>query len=186
MLNEVDLEKFPESIRDWDEIKNSDTPEIFWDRIKNLRSKFGTGLFKPGEEAGSEDWGKFTNKAIELSGERLMPKPDLEDEEQRKALFKTLGKPDEESGYEFAEIEGAPSLSDERKAFLTKMAFDANLTKAQLKSLDTSVRGADFAALQDAQVKFNDGLKNLKLEWGLATDDRVNTAIKIAKTFFPH
>ena len=123
-MNEEQLAALPESVRDWDEAKNSETPEMFWDRLSNLRSKFGTGLFKPGEDAGTEDWGKFSNKAIELSGDRLMPRPDLEDAEQRDALYKTLGRPDDASGYEFAEVEGG-DLSAERKTFVSDLAFKA-------------------------------------------------------------
>lgn len=184
-MNEEGLKILPESIHEWDEVKNTETPEAFWDRIGNMRSKFGTGVFKPGKDAGSEDWGKFTDKVIELSDGRLMPKPDLEDEEQKRALFKILGKPEDASGYEFAEIEGAPKMEDARKEFLSNAAFEAGLTKSQLKALDQTVRTADINSIAKQKEAYDDALKELRQEWGLATDDRMNSAVKIAKTFFP-
>jgi hypothetical protein len=184
-MNEEQLAILPESVRDWDEAKNSETPEVFWDRLSNLRSKFGTGLFKPGEDAGAEDWGKFSNKAIELSGDRLMPRPDLEDAEQRSALLKTLGRPDDATGYEFAEVEGG-DLSDERKSFISDLAFKAGLTKSQLKIMDETMRTADVESRSAGAKVHTDALKELSQEWGLASPDRMNVAKKIAKIFFPH
>jgi hypothetical protein len=184
-MNEEQLRTLPESVRDWDEAKNSETPEVFWDRISNMRSKFGTGVFKPGEDAGAEDWGKFTNKVIELSGERLIPRPDLEDEAQRSALLKTLGRPDDPTGYEFAEIEGG-DLPDERKAFVAELAFKAGLTKSQLKIMDETMRTADVESRNSAIQAQMDAIKNLNQEWGLAAPDRINQAKKVAKIFFPH
>jgi hypothetical protein len=184
-MNEEQLAVLPESVRDWDEAKNSETPEVFWDRLSNLRSKFGTGLFKPGEDAGAEDWGKFSNKAIELSGDRLMPRPDLEDEEQRSALLKTLGRPDDAAGYEFAEVEGG-DLSAERKTFISDLAFKAGLTKSQLKVMDETMRTSDVEARKAGVAAHNDAIKELNQDWGLASPDRMNVAKKVAKIFFPH
>lgn len=184
-MNEEDLKAIPESIRDWDEVKNSDTPEVFWDRISNMRSKFGTGLFKPGEDAGDEDWNKFAQKAIELSGNRLLP-ANLDDEEQRNIVFKTLGRPEDPNGYEFAEIEDAPELSEDRKKFLGEVAFKANLTKSQMKALDEAVRGADVAAMKEQLHLLSEAEKELKQEWGMAFNDRKHQAEKAAKIFFPH
>jgi len=184
-MNEEGLKILPESIHEWDEVKNADNQEKFWDRISNMRKKFGTGVYQPGEDAGSDDWGKFTNKVIELSNGRLMPKPDLEDKEQKNALLKILGKPEDASGYEFAKIEGAPDLPDARKEFLAKTALELGLTKSQLKALDKTIRTADIEYKSEAQNAFNKEIKDLNLEWGLAYDDRLNSAIKIAKAFFP-
>ena len=185
-MNEEGLKLLPESTHDWDEVKNSDTPEIFWDRVSNLRTKFGTGLFKPGDDAGTEDWGKFTTKAVELSGDRLMPRPDLEDDAQRNALYKTLGRPDDAKGYEFAVIEDAPELSDDRKVFLSEMAFKANLTKSQLKVMDETVRGADIVSMTAQKTAMHDATKELEQEWGLTFKDRKHQAEKVAKVFFTH
>lgn len=183
-MDQEHIEQFPESVREWDEVKNSETPEVFWDRVSNMRSKFGTALFKPGEDAGEEDWKKFTQKAIELSGNKLIP-ADLDDPEQQNIVMKRLGVPDDLNGYEFAEVEGL-DLSDDRKAFLKQVAFDAKLTKAQLKLLDEKVRTADLEAMNQAKDSFKSGMTELRQEWGMAYDDRVHQANKIAKTFFPH
>ena len=185
-MNEEGLKALPESIHDWDEVKNSDDPTKFWDRITNLRKKFGTGLFTPGKDAGDEDWGKFTAKAIELSGERLMPRPDLDNKEQRDALYKTLGRPDSAEGYKYEDIENVTTASDSHKKFLGDMAFAANLTQSQLKALDETIRTTNAKDKLDAKTQFDTELGKLKAEWGLTFDDRVNQANKVAKIFFKH
>jgi len=184
-MNEEQLAVLPEAVRDWDEAKNSDTPEIFWDRIGNIRSKLGTSLHKPGSDAGDEDWNKYVAKAIDASDGRLMPKVNLEDDEQMTNLFTSLGRPAESSGYEFEAIEGA-DLDEDRQKFIQDIAFKANLTKAQLKSLDKEIRTADMNAKVESDNAFTEGLKELRQEWGLANDERTHAAVKIAKTFFPH
>jgi len=184
-MNEEGLKVLPESIHEWDEVQNSETPEVFWDRVSNMRSKFGTAIFKPGEDAGEEDWNKFITKSMELSGNRLMP-ANLDDEEQRNIVFKSLGRPDDASEYEFAEIEGAPELDENRKKFLGEVGLKANLTKTQMKILDEAVRGADVAALNESMNQMTEQEKQLKQEWGMAFNDRKHQAEKVAKIFFPH
>ncbi len=184
-MNEEGLKVLPESIHDWNEVKESDTPEKFWDQMTNLRSKIGTGLYQPGKDAGNEDWDKFTNKAIDLSNGKLMPMPNLEDEEQRNILYKTLGKPNEAKDYEFEKIEGVDDLPDERREFIANAAFNLNLTKSQLKALDKVVRTADGEANNQLREKFTGEIRDLKQEWGMASDDRMHQAIKVAKVFFP-
>jgi hypothetical protein len=185
-MNDEQLATLPESVREWDEAVNSDTPEVFWDRMSNMRSKIGTGLYKPGEDAGSEDWGKFTDKAMELAGDRLIPRPDLEDEAQRNAFYKSLGRPDDAAGYTFDEIEGMPNTTDERKTVISELAFKANLSASQLKTLETGLRETTHAANTAAIDTLNEGLADLKQDWGLATEERIHEARKVAEIFFPH
>lgn len=184
-MREDDAATLPESIRDWDEVKNSEDLNSFWDQMKNMRSKIGTGLYAPSKEAGSEDWGKFSEKAIKLSDGKLIPRPDLEDEAQRKALYKTLGVPDELTGYEFDKVEGSDLTSD-RMLFLQTIAHKAGLTKDQLKSIDSQFRTNEVNSNNEAMSAYNDDLKKLNVEWGLAFDDRSNSAKKVVKSFFPH
>lgn len=175
----------PESIQDWNEVKEATSLDSFWDGMKNMRTKMGTGLYQPGKDAGSEDWGKFSSKAVDLSDGRLMPKPDLTDESQRNALYKTLGVPDDVKDYEFAEIEGT-TIGDDRKEFIREIAKENNLTKAQLTGLDKRMREKDLEIANGNKVTFDQDLKTLRSEWGLASDDRFNSAKKVQKIFFPH
>jgi len=184
-LTQEQLEQFPESIREWDEVKNSDSIEVVWDRFANMRSKLGTAIFAPGEDAGKDSLLGFDTKAVELSNGRLMTRPDLEDPEQRDALFNQLGRPDDPSGYEFEEIENAP-LDGERKEFITGLAHKVGLTKTQLKELDKEIRTADAQKAFEQQEKIKSNLSELRQEWGLAFEDRSHLAKKVAKAYFPH
>ena len=183
-MDEAQLEQFPESVREWDEIKNSESPEVAWDRLSNMRSKIGTGLYQPGEDAGSEDWDKFTSRAVELSGNRLIPRPDLEDEESRTSLYRSLGMPEDMKDYEFSQIEGAEA-DEEYQNFIRGIAHKAGLTKSQLKYMDEEITKANVAVAEANEEQFNAGLTQLKQEWGLAYDDRVHQAMKVVDAFFP-
>lgn len=177
----------PESIRDWDEVKTSDTPEKFWDRIKNIRSKVGTGVYKPSEDAGDEGWKKFSEKVVALSDGRLIPRPDLEDEGQRDALYRALGKPKKVDEYVF--VDDADDIvpnSDAHRDLLGGAAFRANLTKDQLKIIDIDLRKSAKTQLDESISKLDSADRDLRTEWGMTYTDRVNEAKKIAQTFFPH
>lgn len=183
-MNETDTESLPESIRDWNEVKESKDLNSFWDQMKNMRSKLGSSLFQPGKDAGDEDWGKFSTKAVELSKGRLMPKPDLDNPEHQKAFHKSLGVPDDAKDYEFDNVENS-TLGNDRKDFISKIAKEANLSKSQLKTLDKRYREEDVRLYNVQKEILSDDLKALNQEWGLAAEDRINSAKKVQKAFFP-
>lgn len=182
-----ELEKLPESVRNWDEAVNSDTPEVFWDRVSNMRSKLGQGVYKPSEEAGAEGWKKFSEKVVELSDGRLIPRPDTDDPDQRSALYNAMGKPKEAKDYEFApEAEDLAPLDEAHSSFMRDVAFRANLTKDQLKLLDTDLRKTAKVEMDNALSAVEQGNRDLRQEWGMTYDDRLHQAKKVAQTFFPH
>lgn len=183
-MKDEDIKVLPESVHDWDEVKTSETPEIFWDRIKNLRSKMGNSLHQPGEGAGDEALSKFDLKAVELSRGRLIVKPDLDKEDQVEGLYRSLGKPEKASGYEFEEIEGSLN-SDDRKKFMSDMAHASNLTKAQLRSIDKALRTAEVTSLEGGKSEFDDAMNDLKQDWGFTYNDRLGQAKKVVSAFFP-
>ena len=184
-MNEDQLKALPESIHDWDEVKNSDTPEVFWDRMSNMRKKIGTGLYKPGDDAGKEDVAKFLQKAVDLSNGALLPRPDADNKEAMQALYSAMGRPEEAGGYEFTELDGN-EINPEYKTFISDLGHSLNLTKAQLKGFDEVFRTRELNTANDATLKFKDELKALNQEWGFAYDQRVHMAKGVAKTFFPH
>lgn len=184
-LTEEQLAQFPETVREWDEVKNSDSVDVVWDRLSNMRKKIGTGLYAPGEDAGDDDKARFLTKAIEISDGMLMPRPDLDDEEARNNLFASLGRPEDPNGYEFAEIEGS-SYDDERKQFIAQAAHEVGLTKKQLKQLDEKLRTAEVEQVTKMKSEVNGKLLELKQEWGLAFEERNQLARKVVDSFFPN
>ena len=184
-MNEEQLKALPESIQEWDEVKNSDTPEVFWDRITHLRKKVGTGLYKPSENAGKEDVAKFLQKAVDLSDGALLPRPDADNKEAMQALYSALGRPAEAGGYEFAELEGN-EIDGDYKTFMSDLGHNLNLTKSQLKGFDEAFRTKELNSANDATLKFKDDIKALNQEWGFAYDQRVHMAKGVARAFFPH
>ncbi|MGW8177966.1 MAG: hypothetical protein ACWGQW_04115, partial [bacterium] len=146
----------------------------------------GQGVYKPSDDAGEEGWSKFSEKVIELSNGRLIPRPDLEDEVQRDALYKALGKPGEAKEYEFDTNDDLVPLDDGHAQRMREVAFRANLTKEQLKLIDMDLRKTAKSDLDKAMADMDKANRDLRQEWGMTYDDRVHQAKKVAQTFFPH
>lgn len=54
----------PEAVKDWDEFKNSETQEQFFDQMANHRKHLGQSIRIPSEEAGSDTWNQFHEKIL--------------------------------------------------------------------------------------------------------------------------
>lgn len=136
-------ESLPESVRDWDEVKNSDSPEKFFDQVANMRSMIGKSIRIPSEDAGEEAMQDFIQKLQQVDG--VMMKPENADgwqemvagldEDVQKTLLDNLSKKDELTAEErAAEMnaheqhvkEGIQKLKDD-----WGNAFDKNITLAK-------------------------------------------------------
>lgn len=168
----------PESVREWDEFKSSETPEAAFERIEHMRTKFGTGLFAPGEDASDKDWRDFYGKLSERTRGKVMPRPDADDAEAMDALYTQLGRPEDATAYEF--VEGTdPDVA----AAVGAIAHDNNLTVAQMKALDEGMAPILEAQKEAAKAQFDEGINTLKGEWGAAWDERSKVAEKVRDTF---
>ena len=143
-----------------------------------MRNKFGTGLFAPGDDASSEDWGKFYGKLSEKTSGKVMPRPDKDDTEGMNALYTTLGRPEDAAGYEFAEGTDAATA-----AAVGALAHANNLSVAQMKAMDAGMAELVKTANADHAVEVAAGLDTLKGEWGAAWDERSKIAEKVRNTF---
>jgi hypothetical protein len=178
-LTEEQLNVFPEEIRSWDEIKNSDTPEKFWDQMTNMRSRMGNSIRIPGDSASEDDVAAFHQK-LKDKVPGLMKSPDLESEEGLTAHLKYLGMPDDAANY--GDVEG---LSAEDLTDLKGLAHSLGLTR---KQFDKFAKGYVDDAAQlalEGQTKFDEGTAALKLKWGAAFEERAAKADLVRKAFFP-
>lgn len=172
------LDSLPESVRGWDEFKSADTAEAGFERIEHMRTKFGTGLFAPGEDASTKDWNDFYGKLSERTSGKVMPRPDADDAEAMNALFTTLGRPEDANGYEFAEGTDADTA-----AAVGALAHANNLTVAQMKAMDAGMADLVVKQAEGAKAVFDEGINTLKGEWGAAWDERSKVANKVRETF---
>lgn len=154
-------DSLPESVRGWDEVKNSDSAEKFWGQVENMRGLIGRSLRIPSEEAGEEDWAKFRGKLKDVPGIAMLPAG--EEAEQWKEFY---GKVPEgvrrawfdESKGEFLSADEAAAAEARSAAVQDGLrdlgkewgnAFDDNLGVAlqAVRSVDKKLGGTLVAAL---------------------------------------
>lgn len=176
-------DSLPENIREWDEVKNSDSPDKFWDQIANHRSMIGQSIRVPSEDASAEAmqefYGKLTSK---VPG--LMPTPDPENPEAMQAAFRALGAPEDAAGYEMPALDDV-EWDQDRVELLREAALKQGLTTSQFRNVIADVIAADKQALEQHQVKTAAEMDALQKEWGQAYDQKAGQAEALRKQFFP-
>lgn len=171
--------ELPEGIREWDEVKNSDSPDKFWQQIENQRKLLGQSLRIPSSEAGDEDWNQFYEK-VQAKAPGLMRTPNTDDPETVASVLKTLGMPEDASEYAVPDGEGI-SFRDNQVEFLRNAAKEAGLTKAQFQKLAEVVGKDNANAMTASEARQQEQLEALKSEWGLTFEERYEKAKNFAK-----
>lgn len=170
-------ESFPEEVKQWDEVANSQSAEQFWQRIGSHRKHIGQSIRIPSEEASTEDMNAFYDK-LQKRAPNLMPVPDQDDPEAVKAVFSRLGLPEEANQYGDIEDDSL-QFNEGQLDTLKGLAFNAGLTKSQFESLARQVgtkTAAESLATKEAQ---EEAQKALKEQWGMTAEDK----LKETKTF---
>lgn len=175
-MDEVDVaawqQELPEKVRAWEEAKNADSAEKFWQQMENMRSHLGQSLRIPGPEAGEEDWQKFNKKLVEKVP-TLMPSPNTEDPEQMQAVLRQLGAPESAAGYNL-------ELPEQHQGLL-ELAHKHNLTRKQIGIIEELV-GIDTAQREAASGDVKASQEALKSEWGAAHDERMQEVQSLLKS----
>ena len=180
------VEQLPEPIREWDEVKNADSPDKFWDQVVNMRSRLGRSITIPGEDASEDARKEFLDK-LKSNVPDLMPRPKLEDEDSYKETLRLLGYPEKEDEYTPPELEvpeGA-ELSEDKLNYFKKLAFEAGLTNKQFKTIIEKFVSDEIANAIAQQEQFDSAIQSLKQEWGAKFDENAQIAEVIRKQYFP-
>ncbi len=149
----------------------------------DTKSMVGKSLHVPGEDAGTEDWDKFYNTVGEKTGNRVMPRPNSENDEAMKGLYDAMGRPSEAGGYEVPEIEGA-AMDENRGEMLKGLAHEAGLSKEQFNKVLGGVLESDALAEQQHDLDVKEGVQSLRNELGFSYDEKMRGAERIKDTFF--
>lgn len=180
------LETIPESVREWDEVKNSETPEKFWEQVTNMRTFLGQSIRIPSAEAGKESWGEF-NQKLQAKVPGLMPVPDADDSTAIDAVLAKLGKPEKHEDYTIPEIDPQGQIVDLTVyESLKPIAHKHGLTKNQYQGVIK-----DFAEAQLVDVVAQNKEATTKREelfktWGATKDTKLATIVSlIEKTQAP-
>ena len=165
-------DNLPETIRGWDEVKNSDTPDKFWGQMEAMRAHMGRSIRIPGEDAPPEDMTAFNQRLMEkVPG--LMMTPNSEDKDAMALALKNLGAPDEAAGYS-AEL-------PEQHQGLKELAQKYSLTRDQFGMVEELV-GIDNIRREESAKGLKATQEELKTEWGAAHDERMSAVKEILQT----
>jgi hypothetical protein len=165
----------PEYVANWDEFKNADSPEKFFDQIKNHRSMLGQSVRIPSQDAGPEQMAEFYRK-IQTKVPGLMRTPDPDDDDQVRDALAKIGAPEKMEDY----VTDA-QLDPEMLGFHKSVAHEAGLTKKQFNAL-TKKMAERTQAQTEAQVAAKSAdVALLRGEWGQAFEQRVDMCARIAE-----
>lgn len=139
--------------------------------LNDAAQHMGNSIRIPGPDAGDEAMVQFRQRAVDkVPG--LMVIPNQDDAESMASVFRTMGMPEEASGYRLPEIEGL-EMSDEQAGALRAAAHGLNLTQKQFEAMVATQHEQGKAALDGQNAALQEGLNALKGEWGAAYDTRV-------------
>lgn len=147
----------------------------------NAASLVGNSIRVPGEDAGETDRNEFYQKLMNHAP-NLMLKPDFSEPEQSGEFWQTLGKPDDVAKYEMPE---EAALPEEVTAEMKQIAFESDMTASQFKKWAAGMSSRHSEATGKATEVTEAQMTELKNEWGLTTDERLNAAKKMNEEFYP-
>ena len=167
-------ESLPEDVRQWDEVKNSDAPEKFWDQMVNMRSRMGSSIRIPSNDAGEDDLNAFYQKLRDkVPG--LMPAPDFDKGEGLDELYDRMGRPKDAKEYKTPEVKDArgeviKGAADPVVESLREVAHQAGLSQAKFDQIVNAVLAPSISARDKAVEAHQADKKALADEWGVAYD----------------
>ncbi len=184
MSDELEIEAPAASWRDSlpDDLKESSALKDVVD-VDSLAKQFvdqgkflGNAIRLPGEDATDEVRQEFRQRLLDKNV-GLMETPNTEDAEAMDVFYKSLGKPDEASGYTRPEN----GLDDARFGLLSQAAHEAGISNKQFKSIVGKVIEADQQVMEGINGERETGLTQLRNDWGTAYDSKIKRASKVAE-----
>lgn len=174
----------PPEVQTWDEVKNSDSPEKFWQQMTNHREFLGQSIRVPSAEAGAEDRQAFYKKLQERVPE-LIVKPSPDDEAGINALYNMLGRPEKPEEYPIPKVEPPQgtniTLNNEPIEAFRGIAHKYGLTKKQFEGIVTEMSKGNIEQAVVIQQQRDADLQSLRTEWGAAFDQRLNQVKELSK-----
>lgn len=167
----------PEYVNEWDEFKNADSPEKFFDQIRNHRSMLGQSVRIPSGDAGREQMEEFYSK-IQSKVPGLMRTPDPDQPEQVKDVFRKLGAPEKPDDYK---LDSNSDLDPETLGAYRRMAHEAGLTKEQFQKFTGQLFSTEAERAKQLADQREQDSAALRGEWGGAYEQRSTIAASVAR-----
>lgn len=164
----------PEDVRTWDEVKNSDSPQKFWDQMVNMRSRMGSSIRIPSADAGDEDRKAF-HQRLQEKVPGLMVAPDFEKEETLAELYTRMGRPKEAKEYRTPEFtnsrgEKLDGVGKEFAESFKEVAFKAGMSQKKYEEALSGIVGKSIQVNEQAQQLHQADRAKLAETWGMAFD----------------
>ena len=178
--NEAWSAALPDNIKAWQEVQTSKDADSFWGQMTDMKGRLGNSIRIPGDEASQEDRNKFHGKLLErVPG--IMPAPDYDNPDQLEAYYKAVGRPEDGAGYTPpTNAAGEPLTSDTVDAFRS-MAHKAGLNQRQYASVINDFETLSQQYGDEKAADHKEGMTALHGEWGLAYDQKIAGALRVAE-----
>ncbi len=147
----------------------------------DTKQKLGGSVRIPTDDAGAEDISSFVENILENNQLGLMRRPDAENTEVMREVYKNLGMPDEPSGYE------APEGADAKMfGAMTAVAHELGLSKKQMAGLASAQFKVQEGQVNEMIKERDTGIEQLRGEWGMAYDEKAQRAGELIKAMGGH
>jgi len=146
------------------------------------KSLIGDSIRIPSEDASDEDVNNFNTKLMERAP-NLMLKPNFDDDTQSKEFFRTLGMPNSHEDYEMPEFEAPEGVevNVSRMEGFKAIAHKYGLTKDQYSNIVKDFMSGEIDSASTQMDSHKAAMSSLKEEWGMATNDRIASALLAAE-----
>jgi hypothetical protein len=141
----------------------------------------GNSLRIPTDDAGEDAVQAFRQKILEHQNLGLMQRPDPEDVEALKDVYRALGMPEDTSGYQAPE-----GVDPEAFGSLATAAHELGLTKTQFENLSAKHAQLAHEQMQRVEQERQAGLSQLQGEWGLAFKEKQDRALTMVQQLGGH
>ncbi len=169
----------PEDMRDNASLRDFPDVSALAKSFIDTQAYVGNSVRIPTDDASDEAKQEFYDKIL-AKAPGVMKRPNLEDPVQSTEFYRSLGAPESADGYEIPTVDGI-KLPDERAKFLKEMAYKNGMSKTQFKNMVTMALEQDKEMVNANSRQVEDSMKKLKDTWGLAFEERMKTAAKLAK-----
>lgn len=170
-------DELPEELQGNETLERFKSPADLAKSYLEARSTLGNSIRIPSKEAGEDAMDAFVNDLV-TKAPNVMLKPNLEDAEQSAGFYRTMGVPDEATGYTAPE---GVEMPDELAKSLQEAAHGLKLTDRQYQQFAKQI--AEETATQQKAIDdaFKEGHSSLKEEWGAAYEKNRKAAERIFK-----
>jgi len=168
-------DNLPDDLKDHASLKDVKDVGGLAKQFVDTLSAQGQMIRIPGPDAGDDALKAFHTKLSDkVPG--LIPTPDMDNEDQMNALFKTMGRPEDATGYEHPE-----GVDPTQYAEFASLAHGLGLTKSQYNKMVAAVHEFGTKKQDAASEAFSAAQRALKQEWGIVYEDNLQLVDAVMK-----